>query len=129
MKNIKKEIKKDAVKFLESKDGKEYLKLNEDNMKTPVNKTDFINAFKKLRSNNFSYEGLDALYDHIYNLEEDTDGEIDLDVIAFCCDYSEYENLEEYKKSYSSINSIKDIKFATTYIPIPNTQRFITQNH
>jgi len=98
-------------------------------MKTPVNKTDFINAFKKLRPNNFSYEGLDALYDHIENYEQDTDGEIELDVIAFCCDYSEYKDLEEYKQSYSSINSIKDIENATTYIPIPNSKRFITLNH
>ena len=98
-------------------------------MKTPVNKTDFINAFKKLRPDNFSYEGLDALYDHIENYEQDTDGEIELDVIAFCCDYSEYKDLEEYRQSYSSINSIKDIEDATTYIPIPNTQRFITLNH
>ena len=98
-------------------------------MKTTVNKTDFIDAFKKLRPSNFSYEGLDALYDHIENLEQDTEEEIDLDVIAFCCDYSEWDNLEEYKKSYSSINSIKDIEDATTYIPIPKTERFITLNH
>ena len=98
-------------------------------MKTTVNKTDFIDAFKKLRPSNFSYEGLDALYDYLENFEEDTDKEIELDVIAFCCDYSEYKDLEEYKQSYSSINSIKDIEDATTYIPIPNTQRFFTQNH
>jgi hypothetical protein len=98
-------------------------------MKTTVNKTDFIDAFKKLRPSNFSYEGLDALYDYLENFEEDTDKEIELDVIAFCCEYSEYKDLEEYKQSYSSINSIKDIEDATTYIPIPNTQRFITVNH
>ena len=94
-------------------------------MKATVNKTDFIDAFNKLRPDNFSYEGLDALYDYLENLEE----EQELDVIAFCCEYSEYKDLEEYKQSYSSINSIKDIEDATTYIPIPNTQRFIALNH
>ena len=98
-------------------------------MKTTVSQTDFIDAFKKLRPSNFSYEGLIALYDYLENFEEDTDKEIELDVIAFCCDYSEYKNLEEYKQNYSSINSIKDVQDATTYISIPNTQRFITQNH
>ena len=97
-------------------------------MKQTVNQTDFIDAFKKLRPDNFSYEGLVALYDYLENLEEEDD-EFLLDVIALCCDYSEYKDLEEYKKSYSSINSIKDIEDATTYIPIPKTQRFITVNH
>jgi len=98
-------------------------------MKTTVSQTDFVDAFTRVRPSNFSYEGLIALYDYLENFEEDTDKEIELDVISFCCDYTEYENLEEYKKSYSSINSIKDIKFATTYIPIPNSKRFITSDH
>ena len=98
-------------------------------MKTTVSKTDFIDAFKKLRPDNFSYDGLVALYDYLDDFEEDTDEEIELDVIAFCCDYTEYKDLEEYKKSYSSINSIDDIQSATAYISIPNCKRFITQNH
>ena len=98
-------------------------------MKTTVSQTDFVDAFTKMRPSNFSYEGLIALYDYLENFEEDTDKEIELDVIDLCCNYSEWDNLEEYKKSYSSINSIKDIKFATTYISIPNSKRFITQNH
>ena len=65
----------------------------------------------------------------LIDFEQDTDTEIELDVIDLCCNYSEWDNLEEYKKSYSSINSITDIEDATTYIPIPNTQRFITVNH
>ena len=98
-------------------------------MKTTINQTDFIDAFKKLRPDNFSYEGLDALYNYIENLEQDTGEEFELDVIAFCCSYSEYKDLEEYKQNYSSINSIKDIEDATTFIPIFKTARFITQNH
>ena len=98
-------------------------------MKTTVSKTDFVDAFKKLRPDNFSYEGLIALYDYLENEERDTGDEQELDVIMFCCAFTEYENLEEYKQSYSSINSIDDIQSATTYISIPNTERFITQNH
>ena len=98
-------------------------------MKTTINQNDFLDAFKKLRPNNFSYEGLIALYNYLEDYEQGVDEVLELDVIAFCCDYTEYENLEEYKKSYSSINSIKDIEDATTYIPIPKTERFITLNH
>ena len=95
-------------------------------MKQSINEYDFRNAFIKLRPDNFTYEGLTALYNHLEDLEQDTGQEIELDVIALCCDFSEYENLEEYKKNYSSINSIEDIQSATTYISIPNTTRFIT---
>jgi len=98
-------------------------------MKQSVSITDFVNAFEKLRPDNFSYEGLEALYNYIENLEQDEGEEFELDVIALCCSYSEYKDLEEYKQNYSSINSIKDIQDATTYIPIPKTQRFITVNH
>ena len=98
-------------------------------MKITINQNDFLDAFKKLRPNNFSYEGLIALYNYLEDYEQGVDEVLELDVIAFCCDYTEYENLEEYKKSYSSINSIDDIQSATAYISIPNSKRFITQNH
>ena len=98
-------------------------------MKTTATITDFIDAFEKLRPSNFSYEGLESLYNYLTDYEQDTGTEIELDVVALCCEYSEYKDLEEYKQSYSSINSIKDIEDATIYIPIPNTQRFITVNH
>ena len=92
-------------------------------MKKSVSITDFMDAFEKMRPSNFTYEGLECLYNYLIDFERDTDTEIELDVIALCCDYS------EYKKSYSSINSIKDIKDATTFIPIFKSNRFITQNH
>ena len=98
-------------------------------MKTTINQNDFLDAFKKLRPDNFSYEGLIALYNYLEDYEQGVDEVIELDVIAFCCDYTEYKDLEEYKKSYSSINSIDDIQSATAYISIPKTERFITQNH
>ena len=88
-----------------------------------------MDAFEKTRPANFTYEGLECLYNYLIDFEQDTNTEIELDVIALCCDYSEWDNLEEYKKSYSSINSIKDIKDATTFIPIFKSNRFITQNH
>ena len=98
-------------------------------MKQSVSITNFIDAFEKMRPSNFTYEGLECLYNYLIECEQDTGEEFELDVIALCCDFSEYKDLEEYKKNYSSINSIEDIQSATTYISIPNTTRFITQNH
>lgn len=51
-----------------------------------VNRSDFHNAFRNCnRSDQFSYQGLNALFDYL----EEGDPAYDLDVIALCCDYSE----------------------------------------
>jgi len=66
-------------------------------MKQHINRSAFHDAFSAMnRSEQFSYKGLNALFDYLENLEEDTGEEIELDVIALCCDYTELsiENLE-----------------------------------
>jgi hypothetical protein len=63
-------------------------------MKQNVNFSTFQTAFENLRPNNFSYEGLTALFDYLEAYEEDTGEQIELDVIALCCDYSEMTELE-----------------------------------
>lgn len=45
---------------------------------------------------NFTYEGLRNLFKYLDNLSEETGENIKLDVISLCCDYSEYEDLNEY---------------------------------
>ena len=49
----------------------------------------FTDAFMSIRPNNFSYEGLEQLFDYFESYEQDTNEEIELDVIAICCEYSE----------------------------------------
>ena len=59
-------------------------------MKTSINKYDFRDAFQKAgRENNFSYEGLGVLFDYFEEYEESTGEEIELDVIAICCEFNE----------------------------------------
>lgn len=59
-------------------------------MKTTVNFSDFCDAFRKFdRDNNFSYAGKRALFDYLEEYEQSTGEEIELDVIALCCDYEE----------------------------------------
>jgi hypothetical protein len=60
-------------------------------MKTIVSVSTFRDAFKRFdRQNEFSYQGLGALFDYLEQLEEETGVEEELDVISLCCDYSEY---------------------------------------
>lgn len=59
-------------------------------MKTTVNVYEFRDAFYKMgRKDQFSYDGLGVLFGYLESLEEDTGEEIELDVIALCCDFAE----------------------------------------
>ena len=69
-------------------------------MKTTVSKYDFERAFMAIRPDNFSRAGLDAMFDYIEEIENDSGTEIELDVIAFCVDYSEYDSIEEINDDY-----------------------------
>lgn len=69
-------------------------------MKTQVTFSDFTKAFHDMnRQENFSYEGLRTLYDFLIEMEEDTGEEMELDVIALCCDFNE-DTLEDVIINY-----------------------------
>ena len=56
-----------------------------------VKETAFHNAFRNMgRAENFSHEGRAALFDYLEQLEADMGEAIELDVIALCCEFSEY---------------------------------------
>ncbi|MDL2272819.1 hypothetical protein LJC23_07310 [Desulfovibrio sp. OttesenSCG-928-I05] len=72
-------------------------------MKTTVTNYDFHRAFADMnRQNNFSPAALDGLFEYFEMLEEDMGEELELDVIAICCEYTEYESVEEFITTYSS---------------------------
>ena len=68
-------------------------------MKQTINQYEFRNAFQNIRPDNFSYEGLEILFNGLEQYEVDTGEEVELDVIALCCDYSEMEE-EEVREAY-----------------------------
>ena len=66
-------------------------------MKCTLNFSDFCEAFRRFdRQQNFSREGLELLFDYC----EELDPDMELDVIALCCDYTE-DTLEGVIASYS----------------------------
>lgn len=70
-------------------------------MKTTVSRYDFERAFADAgRKDQFSYEGLSVLFDHLEQMEADNGEEIELDVIALCCDYYE-DTAEAIARNYS----------------------------
>jgi len=59
-------------------------------MKQTINLSQFRDEFQSIRPNNFSYEGLEILFDYFEEVDED----MELDVIAICCDFGEMTHQE-----------------------------------
>jgi hypothetical protein len=98
-------------------------------MKQTINFSQFCDAFKSYgRDNNFSYDGKEALFNYLENYEEDIGEEIELDVIALCCEYNEYADLAEFQAEYSDgYETLDDIRDQTTVIEIEGSEGFIIQ--
>lgn len=98
-------------------------------MKQTIDVYDFIDAFRTYdRMDNFSIDGLHALFNYLEEYEEDTREQIELDVISLCCDFSEYADLKGLRENYPEIESIDDLMDYTTFISIPNSDSFIIQD-
>ena len=80
-------------------------------MKQTVTLADFREAFRvQERAYQFTYEGLEALYNMLRDFEDSVGEELELDVVALCCDFTEYETLEEVKGEYTHLTDVKDIE-------------------
>jgi hypothetical protein len=94
-------------------------------MKTTVSRYDFERAFVDAdRKDNFTYEGLAVLFDYLEELEASTGEEIELDVIALCCEYTE-DNPDDIITNYSidveGLDDDEKIEAVRDYL-IENTQ-------
>lgn len=94
-----------------------------------MNFSQFIDNWPESRKNQFSYLAMRALFDYLENYEEETGEKMEFDPVAFCCEYTEYENLAELKKDYSKIESMDDLKDHTQVIEIENSEAFIIQQY
>lgn len=84
-------------------------------MKMTVTKSMFHNQFQRCgRGEQFSYEALNALYDYLEEYEESTGEEIELDVIALCCDYAE-DTIANVLANYN-LESIEELENETMVI-------------
>jgi len=101
-------------------------------MKDTINKDQFISWFRSSDTykNNFSYEGLSALFDYLEEMEESTGEELDFDPVALCCEYSEYDTFEEFQEEYNGevlYPTLDDLEDYTTVIRVGHTGSFIIQ--
>jgi hypothetical protein len=100
-------------------------------MKEYVTESTFIDAFKQsdTRKNQFSYEGLKALYEYFEEYEDSTGEELEFDMIGICCEYTEYDSLKQYNDEYGNeCEEIDEIADYTALIKIDD-ERFIIQQY
>jgi hypothetical protein len=69
-------------------------------MKQTVDFQTFRDTFRAYDRDNFSREGMELLFDYLEQYESDTGEELELDVVALCCEYSE-DTPEDIAQNYS----------------------------
>lgn len=67
-----------------------------------------VDALRRDENAGWSYEGAKALADYMENLAEDLGEPIELDVVAWRCDFSEYETLGMIADEYDDMPQADD---------------------
>lgn len=94
-----------------------------------INFSQFCNSFGD--RTNFSYEGKQALFDYLENYSDEIGEKIELDPIALCCEYTEFDSFEDLQAQYPNIKDLEDLNNHTQVIEIDNamkTESFIIAN-
>lgn len=87
---------------------------------------DFTKQFERYgRKNQFSHEGLEALFEHLEQIEDVTGENIELDVVALCIDYTEYNSIDDILQDYG-YDTIEEVYDRTIIIECENS--YIVQN-
>ena len=69
-------------------------------MKITVTESMFCEQFKRVRPDNFSNAALEALLAHYEEMEQGSGEEMELDIVAICCDWTEYDSALEAAEAY-----------------------------
>lgn len=88
---------------------------------------DLFHDLKSMGRTNFSYEGAKALMEHLEQYAEDCGDPVEYDPIAFCCDYAEYADIQEYNKDGYEYEDIEHLQQDTTVIEFDGG--IIVQSH
>ena len=69
-------------------------------MKQNVSSSQFVDAIVGDDYNDMSYEGANALFEYLEELEDSIGEEIEFDAVAIRCEWAEYENLDAVLSDY-----------------------------
>ena len=76
-------------------------------MKTTLNTHDITNALLNDENAEWSYNGAKALAEYLEQYEEDCGVELELDVVALRCEFTECADVFEWGKSYFTNNQFR----------------------
>jgi hypothetical protein len=98
-------------------------------MKQTITESMFIDGINSCRPDNFTYHGLKALFEFLDSLDDDCGTESEYDPIGICCEFTEYENLQEFQDNYGADEypDRESISDHTTFISIDD-ESFIIQD-
>lgn len=97
-------------------------------MKRIIDESLFIQAFEDYhRVEEFGYDGLSALFHYLTAMEEDCDIEIELDVVALCCEYAQYDSIDDVLEEHDDISDITELQEHTMTIEYGETNKVIIQ--
>jgi hypothetical protein len=86
-------------------------------MKTTVYFSEFCDYFRKIRPDNFSYQGLRVLFDYLEEIDNSCGEDSELDVIGLCCDFAEsdwqtiardYDTLSDCREKFEVLDFLAD---------------------
>lgn len=81
-------------------------------MKKTITENDFVRSFDEYnRPNNFSVKARKELFQYLEEMEADTGTEFELDPIAFCCEYTEYDSIKDVIEDFKHLD---DFEFCET---------------
>lgn len=66
----------------------------------------FHMACRMDRGNNFGYKGWNAIGEHLEQLSEDIGKDIEIDIVAICCDYAIAESAEDWWEEHGPYSNI-----------------------
>ena len=83
-----------------------------------VNEYEFRDRFANSDTykDNFTYDALTALFAYLEEYEEESGTQTEFDMVALCCEWSEYKNLEELQQDYQDIKTLEDLQEKTKII-------------
>lgn len=88
----------------------------------------FVDQFHAYnRGTQFSYEALEAMFTYFEDLSEDIGEDMQLDVIAICCEFMEYSSAAEALADYSDLNTLEELYDHTQVIELASGGLVIQQ--
>jgi len=97
-------------------------------MNTTVNLDMFVERFEAFdRATQFSANGLRALFNHLCELECELGEEMELDVIAICCDFTEFAGIVEAANAFHDFGNFVENDFDDDQLKAA-AHRFLSDN-